>query len=190
MKKLVIFASGSGTNFQCVIDAMQRGEIQASVAGLITDNPKAGAIRRAEKHHIPIALIEYSDNDHFTDDIKNQLKIWNPDLIVLAGYLKKIPSTIVDLYAGKIINIHPSLLPKYGGKGFYGIRVHKSVLDAGDDITGCTIHYVNNEYDKGDIIAQTEVPVSSLDTPETLATKVLKAEHSLLPSTIKKLINK
>lgn len=189
MKKLVIFASGSGTNFQSVIDAVQNGEIHASIAGLITDNPNAGAIHRAEKHQIPVSLIELTDDEHFTNTLRDQLIVWNPDLIVLAGYLKKIPSLIVDLYAGKIINIHPSLLPKYGGKGFYGIRVHKAVLDAEDTITGCTIHYVNNEYDKGDIIAQTEVPVSSSDTPETLAAQVLKAEHSLLPKIIKKLIN-
>lgn len=190
MKKLVLFASGSGTNFQAIIDAVDKGEIRATIAGLITDNPDAGAIDRAKKHDIPVEIIEFSGDNHFSSRLEKKLIEWSPDLIVLAGYLKKIPSGIVDKYPDQIINIHPSLLPKYGGRGYYGERVHKAVLEAGDTMSGCTVHFVNNEYDRGNIIAQKKVPVKSSDSPSDLAGRVLKEEHKLLPQVVEKLINK
>jgi phosphoribosylglycinamide formyltransferase 1 len=189
VKKLVVFASGSGSNFQAIIDAVRQKKINIKVAGLITNRSGIGAIERAKKHRIPVNVIDESDEQLFKKKLADQLLKWQPDLIVLAGFLKKIPPEIIDLYPDKIINIHPALLPKFGGKGYYGLRVHEAVLNSGDSITGCTVHYVNNEYDRGRTIEQKEVPVLSTDSPEILAKRVLKAEHELLPSVIKKIIN-
>lgn len=189
MKNLVVFASGSGSNFQAIIDSVNRGDIQAKIVGLITNNPKAGSIERAKKHGIPTTIISADNHEVFTQKIEDQLAAWQPDLIILAGFLRKIPDSIIQRFPDKIINIHPSLLPKYGGKGFYGLRVHRSVLDAHEQETGCTVHFVNKEYDKGAIIDQIKIPVLSDDTPESLAKRVLTEEHKLLPSVIAKLIN-
>lgn len=189
MKKLVVFASGSGSNFQSIIDASERKELGATVTGLITDSDDIGAIERARKHDIPVKVISPHDSHTFSVELKKQLALWNPDLIVLAGYLKKIPDEIVKTYLNKIINIHPALLPKFGGKGYFGLNVHRAVIGAGEKVSGCTVHFVNEEYDRGDIIAQKKVPVLTTDTPESLAARVLKAEHDLLPSVIKKIFN-
>lgn len=182
-------ASGSGSNFQAIINSVENNEIKAEIAGLIVNNENAGAIKRAETHNIPYQIIHTGDYQSFTEQLRLQLEKWNPDLIVLAGFLKKIPDQTVQRFSGRIINIHPSLLPKYGGKGFYGKHVHEAVLNSGDSQTGCTVHYVNEKYDDGDIIARKTVEIKSDDTPETLAKRVLKEEHKLLPSVIKKLIN-
>jgi formyltetrahydrofolate-dependent phosphoribosylglycinamide formyltransferase len=184
---LVFFASGSGTNFQSVIDAIESGQIQARISGLITNRPEAGAIKRAQKHDIPAYVIDPNAPD-FEQKLLNLLSELNPDLIVLAGYLKKIPTGIIKNYSGKIINIHPSLLPKYGGKGYYGMNVHRAVLENKENVSGCTVHFVNEIYDNGQIIEQIEVPVSSTDSPESLAKKILRREHELLPNTIQKLL--
>lgn len=189
MKKLVVLASGSGSNFQAIIDAVQSGKIIGEIAGLVSNKQGIGAIQRAQKHHIPVCVIADQSRDVFAQKLEDQLQKWNPDLIVLAGFLKKIPDNILDLYPDKIINIHPSLLPKYGGKGFYGEKVHRAVLHAGESSSGCTVHYVNEQYDAGDIIEQVKVPVYSEDSPDTLARRILKQEHILLPSVIAKLIN-
>ena len=188
MKKLVFFASGSGSNFQSVINAIENNKITASISGLITDNPGSGAIERAKKHNIPVAVIPFSPKSHFSIQIEQKLAEWKPDLIVLAGYLKKIPDSVIESFKNRIINIHPSLLPKYGGKGFYGQHVHRAVIEAGDTISGCTVHYVNGEYDRGSIIKQIEVPVKPDDTPESLGKRILIEEHKLLPNVIKQLI--
>ena len=187
MHNLVFFASGSGTNFQSVIDAIESGQIQARISGLITNRPEAGAIKRAQEHDIPAYVIDPSAPD-FEQKLLNLLSELNPDLIVLAGYLKKIPTGIIKNYSGKIINIHPSLLPKYGGKGYYGMNVHRAVLENKENVSGCTVHFVNEIYDNGQIIEQIEVPVSSTDSPESLAKKILRREHELLPNTIQKLL--
>lgn len=188
MKKLVIFASGSGSNFQAIIDGIENGEINAQISGLISDRIASGASIRAKNHQIPFLEVTKKNPDQFLNIVSEQLAQWEPDLIVLAGFLRKVPDEIVNRYSGKIINIHPSLLPKYGGKGFYGLRVHEAVLESGDLITGCTVHFVNEEYDRGDIIMQQRVDVLENDTPEELAARVLKAEHQLLPAVINKLL--
>lgn len=174
---------------QAVIDEIEKKRIQAVITGLITNKPHIKAIERAKKYGIPVCVISETDEKIFASKLKEQLSEWQPDLIVLAGFLKKIPDSIIRMYENKIINIHPALLPKFGGKGFYGLNVHKAVLESGDKETGCTVHYVNEEYDKGPIISQAKVNVHPSDTPEVLAKRVLKAEHELLPSVIKKLIN-
>lgn len=189
MKKLVIFASGSGTNMQAIIDKIEAGEIRAEIVGLIVNKPGIKSIERATKSNIPVSVIAEKDQEDFSKKLTKKLTEWNPDLIILAGFLKKIPDSIIKKYENKIINIHPALLPKYGGKGFYGLNVHKAVIEAGDKESGCTVHYVNEEYDKGPIISQEKVPVHPNDTPEDLAKRVLKAEHKLLPTVIKKIIN-
>ncbi len=188
MKKLVIFASGSGSNFQAIINSIENNDIPAEIAGLIVNKRNIQAVNRAEKHGIPVAVLSTDDEPMFEEQLLRQLDEWEPDLIVLTGFLKKIPERIVRKYPNKIINIHPALLPKFGGKGFYGLRVHRAVLEAGEKESGCTVHYVNEEYDKGDIIAQEKVPVYPADTPEQLAKRILKKEHKLLPSVIKKII--
>ncbi len=174
---------------QAVIDEIEAGEIQAEIAGLIVNKSEIKAIERAENFNIPVSIITDKEEKSFTEKLHKQLKEWEPDLIVLAGFLKKVPDSIIKEYKNKIINIHPALLPKFGGKGYYGLNVHEAVLESGDKESGCTVHYVNEEYDKGPIIKQAKVPVQSSDTPKTLAKRVLKAEHKLLPSVIKKLIN-
>lgn len=189
MHNLVFFASGSGTNFQSVIDAVESGKINARISALISNRPDAGAHDRARKHHIPSYTLDVS-SPRFKHELLELLDELKPDIIVLAGYLKKIPDEVIDAYRGKIINIHPSLLPKYGGKGFYGMHVHRAVIDSGDNRSGCTVHFVDEIYDNGSIIEQVDVPVDKNETAESLAKKVLAEEHKLLPNVINKLLTK
>jgi formyltetrahydrofolate-dependent phosphoribosylglycinamide formyltransferase len=189
VKKIVVFASGSGTNFQAVIDNVLSENIQAEITGLIADRKGIMAIERAKKYKIPVEIIPADPPESFSRRLLTQLTKWDPDLIVLAGYLKKIPDRIVTIYRRKIINIHPALLPKHGGKGYYGRKVHQAVLDSGEKETGCSVHYVDEEYDRGPVIGRRIVPVYSSDTADSLASRVLKAEHQLLPTVIKKLLH-
>ena len=190
MHKLLFFASGSGTNFQSVIDAIESGTLNAEIIGLITDRKDAGAIQRAEKYSIPVFVIPPADPEIFQNRLLFLLKDLSPDLIVLAGYLRKIPDEVIDRFRNRIINIHPSLLPKYGGKGFYGLNVHRAVIENSESVSGCTVHFVNEVYDSGAIIGQSTTEVSEDDTPESLAEKILRLEHKLLPETIKELLTK
>jgi phosphoribosylglycinamide formyltransferase-1 len=187
LKNIVVFASGSGTNFQAIIDSVKSGKINANISGLIASKPDIGATGRAERAGVPVAVIP-PGSESFKRDLEDQLREWQPDLIVLAGYLAKIPKNILNKYSGKIINIHPSLLPKYGGSGFYGSRVHQAVIRSGDIETGCTVHIVTEEYDQGPVLAQKKVPVPG-DTAADLAIRVLKEEHKLLTEVISQIIN-
>ncbi|MBN2731070.1 MAG: phosphoribosylglycinamide formyltransferase [Balneolaceae bacterium] len=187
MKHIVFFASGSGTNFQAVIDAIEAGEINARITGLISNKPDIGAIERAQKHGIPTKIMappSFSNQEEYEKVMLKKLKQWQPDLIVLAGYLLKIPAVVIRAYPDMIINIHPSLLPKYGGKGFYGLKVHEAVINAGETETGCSVHVVTENYDEGPVIARRTVPVYPDDTPKELADRVLEQEHQLLPDVI------
>ncbi|MFI5164304.1 MAG: phosphoribosylglycinamide formyltransferase [Bacteroidia bacterium] len=181
MKRIAIFASGEGTNTQHLIDYFKGSDIK--IALIVCNNPKANVIRRAEKHHIPSILInkEWSYNG---DPALKKLLEEKIDLIVCAGFLWKIPDNILHTFLNKIINIHPSLLPKFGGKGMYGLNVHKAIIDADEKESGITIHYVNEHYDEGKIILQKKCVVASNDTPETLAQKVQQLEHEWFPKTI------
>lgn len=187
MKHIVVFASGSGTNFQALIDAVESGEIPARIRGLVSNKTDNKALDRAHNHGIetttlaPSSFEKYSD---YVEVLRQQLQDWDTDLIVLAGYMIKIPAAIIDEYRGRILNIHPSLLPKYGGKGFYGIKVHRAVIENNEKESGCTVHLVTEEYDKGPILAQKKVPVYESDNPESLAKRVLKEEHELLPKAV------
>lgn len=191
MKTIVVFASGSGTNFQALIDAVESGEIDARIRGLLASKPGIGALDRARKHDIDTRVLAPADFESAGTYVRRMLEIlgeWDPDLIVLAGYMLKVPPPVIERYPRKIINIHPALLPKYGGKGYFGINVHKAVLEGGETESGCTVHYVTEEYDAGPIIAQTKVPVRESDDPETLAERVLEQEHRLLPDVVAQLL--
>lgn len=191
MKKIVVFASGSGTNFQALIDAAESGELPAEICGLLASRAGIKAIERAHLHNIPVTILNEKDFDHkneFIDEMSDILSKWSPDLIVLAGYLSKIPDAIIERFENRIINIHPSLLPKYGGRGYYGLNVHKAVLANKETESGCSVHIVTTEYDKGPILDQIKVPVLPDDTPEILQKRILKQEHKLLSRVIKKII--
>lgn len=191
MDNIVVFASGSGTNFQAIIDAVEADRIKGRIRGLIASKPGIRALERAEKHRIETKVIAPSDFESdraYEKKILDTLDNWDTDLAVLAGYMLKIPSGVLEAYEGRMINIHPSLLPKYGGKGFYGRNVHQAVLDNGEAESGCTVHYVTEEYDRGPIIEQVKVPVYTTDDAETLAARVLEQEHELLPRVIDTLL--
>ncbi len=193
MKNLVVFASGSGSNFQSIIDAISSGSLSANISGLITNKDLIRAIDRARKVDIPVSVLnpsEFESTEEYENRLLEILQENNADLLILAGYMKKIPSAVVNKYEDRILNIHPSLIPKHCGKGFYGLKVHESVLDSGDEETGCTVHIVNKEFDDGPILAQSKVSVQSDDTPETLAKRVLAEEHKLYPKVIQEYLNK
>jgi phosphoribosylglycinamide formyltransferase-1 len=191
LKRLAVFASGSGSNFQAIIEAISIGTIPATCVGLITDREGIAAIDKAYLAGIPVHVVrrrDYQDYDNYSLALTATVQSLDPDLIVLAGYLSKIPAMVVEHWRGKIINMHPALLPKFGGKGYYGIYVHTAVLEAGESESGCTVHYVDEVYDNGSIIAQRKVPVLQDDTPDTLQQRVLKEEHKLLPEVIGKIL--
>lgn len=190
MINIVVFASGSGTNFQAIIDAVDEGRINGRIRGLIVNKPDIGAIKRATTHnidHAELAPSHFSSQAAYIQNLLSQLDDWDTDLIVLAGYLLKIPAEVIDKYEGRMVNIHPALLPKYGGKGFYGMNVHRAVIENQETESGCTVHLVTNEYDAGPILAQRKVPVQKDDDASSLANRILKQEHELFPEVIAKL---
>ena len=187
MIKIVIFASGSGTNAENIIRYFQATK-SASVEAVFTNKADAQVIQRAEKYQVPSQV--FTKNDLETGKVLQKINAIQPDLIVLAGFLLKFPESIVAEYPDKIINIHPALLPKYGGKGMYGMHVHRAVVENKESKTGITIHYVNENYDEGNIIFQKEVSVLISDTPEVVAAKIHELEQDHFPAVIEKLIIK
>ena len=179
-KNLAVFASGGGSNLQSIIDACKSGKLNARVCTVISNNKNACALRRAMSEGIPAYHLLSEQT------ILDTLRKHNTHLIFLTGYLKKIGPSILEAY--EIYNIHPSLLPKYGGKGMYGINVHKAVIEAGDTETGITIHRADSEYDTGPIVAQRTVPVLPGDTPESLAARVLEQEHIFIVETLAEIL--
>ena len=189
MKRIAVFASGGGTDFQSVIDANER-EHFCEISILIASKHDIGAIERAQKHGIPSAVYakdEWPDLEELYSDLKKRLNELKVDYMVLAGWLKIIPESFIRAFEDRIINIHPSLIPSFCGGGFYGLKVHRAVLEYGAKISGCTVHFVNEVPDGGAIIAQRAVEVEDDDTPETLQARILKVEHELLPYCVKKL---
>ena len=175
-KRIVVFASGSGTNFINIYQNVNNG----NVVLLISNNPESGAVKYAIENNIDYKVInDFRYPGIINIEYENTLKKYNPDLILLAGFMKKIPDNVIRLYENKIMNIHPSLLPKYGGKGCYGIKVHESVINSKDKVTGATIHFINNEYDRGPIIMQKKISVNDDDSPVSLSKRVLKIEYEL-----------
>ena len=188
MKNIAVFASGSGTNCENLIRYFNTSNI-AHVCVVVTNNPFAGVIERANNLDVDCYInLFQSENDLRT--LVNVLKEYNVDWIVLAGFLKLIPPQIIHLFPNKIINIHPALLPLYGGRGMYGMNVHKAVLNARDSNSGITIHYVNEKYDEGKIIAQFQCPVLEDDTPDSLAQRIHELEYRYFPVTVEEEIKK
>jgi len=187
MLKLVVFISGGGTNLQALIDACREGKLAAEIRAVISNNSQAYGLARAKDAGIStyhISKIKYPNEDNYVCAIEETLEEAEADVIVLAGYMKLLPAVIVRKFHGRIINIHPALLPKYGGKGMYGINVHKAVLENSDRVSGATVHVVTEEYDRGPILIQRCVPVIEGYTPETLAARVLEVEHMILPEAV------
>ena len=190
MKNIAVFASGSGSDMQSVIDACESGLINGKVVAVIASRPGIFALERAAKHNIPskvFSVKEYGSPEAKDSAIVEYLKPMEIDLIVLAGYLSIVSKPLLDVYEGRIINIHPSLIPRHCGKGMYGLHVHESVLASGDKVSGCTVHFVDSGTDTGKIIRQVTVPVEESDTPETLQDRVLVQEHKLLPQVVAEL---
>lgn len=175
---------------QSVVDACERGEIDGEVVALVTNKDGIGAIERADRHgirHAVFALKDHVDAEARDRAIADYLEGYGIDLIVLAGYLAIVTPVLVDRYEGRMINIHPSLIPRHCGVGMYGLNVHKSVIASGDAESGCTVHFVDRGADTGKIIEQRRVPVIDGDTPETLQARVLEEEHRLLPQVVARL---
>ncbi len=175
---IAVCVSGEGTTLQALLDAQQANHYRVA---LVVANRACGALARAAKAGVPTLL------SRDWEEITGRLREAGVGLIVLAGYLAIIPEAVCEQWAGRMINTHPSLLPKFGGKGMYGRRVHEAVIAAGERETGCTVHYVSSAVDGGDIIAQTRVPVLIDDTPDTLAARVQAAERQLLPQVVDQL---
>ncbi|MCD8372902.1 MAG: phosphoribosylglycinamide formyltransferase [Clostridia bacterium] len=189
MKKIAVFASGGGTDFQSVIDANLK-ENFCEIVLLVASKSGIGAIDRAARCGIPskvFAKADYPDLEALYAELYDLLTSLKVDYIVLAGWLKIIPESFIKKFEDRIINIHPSLIPAFCGGGYYGLKVHKAVLDYGAKISGCTVHFVNEVPDGGAIIAQRAVEVLGGDTPETLQARILEVEHELLPYCVKKL---
>ncbi len=189
MKRIAVFASGGGTDFQSVIDANER-EHFCEIAVLIASKGGIGAIERAQRHGIRAEVYSKADMpdiERLYEKLAAFLNGLSVDYIVLAGWLKIIPESFIKQFKDRIINIHPSLIPAFCGGGFYGLRVHKAVIEYGAKVSGCTVHFVNEVPDGGAIIAQRAVEVADDDTPETLQARILEREHELLPYCVKKL---
>lgn len=195
MLRVAVMVSGGGTNLQAIIDAINNKTItNAQIVGVISNNANAYALTRAKDNGIQAMCVspkDYDDRDKFNDALLEAVKGLNPDLIVLAGFLVKIPEKMVHEYSHRIINIHPSLIPSFCGVGYYGLHVHEAALKKGVKVTGATVHYVDEGMDTGEIIFQKAVDVLDNDTPETLQLRVMEqAEWKLLPAAINMIANK
>lgn len=186
-KKIAVFASGSGSN---ALQLIQKApEMSYAVELIVTNKPDAAVLKTAEEYNIAALVLDrkfFYESENLVDDLKNA----GIEFIVLAGFLWLIPEYLINAFKGRIVNIHPSLLPKYGGKGMYGMKVHEAVWQNKEKESGITIHLVNKEYDKGEILLQESVLLSEEDTPESIAEKVLKLEHQYLPLAVNNLVKK
>ena len=181
--KIIVLISGNGSNLQAIIDEIQQGKLNVSICAVISDRPGAYGLQRATKAKIPGHVIEYSryeDRASFDTALMQQIDAYQPDLIVLAGFMRILTPEFVQHYLGKMINIHPSLLPKY-----QGLNTHRRALEAGDEEHGATVHYVTPELDSGPVILQAQVPVLASDSAETLEQRVHQAEYQIYPEAIR-----
>lgn len=188
MWNLTIFASGNGSNAENIFNYFKNSDL-VRIGLVITDNPKAFVIQRCRKFSVPCLVLSQrllSDSDFMLGVLRD----FRTNFIVLSGYIKLVPDYIVAAFDHRIVNIHPSLLPKHGGKGMYGMRVHQSVIDSGDKESGITVHFVDNFYDNGSAIFQAKVPVEPGDTPESLAEKVHALEYKYYPQVIEDTVKK
>jgi phosphoribosylglycinamide formyltransferase-1 len=185
-KNIAIFASGSGTNAEQIILYFRRSSV-GRVKLILSNKSDAYALVRAEKYNVP-TIVFSRDEFYKTDRIPDLLLQEEIDLVVLAGFLWLVPTNLIRAFPNKIINIHPALLPKYGGKGMYGMKVHQAVIDSGDSESGISIHFVNEKYDEGKIIFQARCKLEPNDTPESLAQKIHQLEYEYFPKVIEELI--
>lgn len=188
--RLGFLASHGGTNLQAILDAITSGDLAAQACAVISNNSSAAALERARRLNIDALHLSSSTHPHpeaLDAAILAALRDRGVNLIVLAGYMKRIGARVLEAYARRVVNIHPALLPKFGGQGMYGLRVHEAVLAAGERVTGVTVHLVDREYDRGAILAQLEVPVEPGDTPEALQLRVLEQEHFLYTDTLRRI---
>ena len=185
-------ASHGGSNMQAIIDACKSGKLKATPAVVISNNSDSGAIAKAKAEGVPYYYLSgktHPGPGELDEAILNTFLRHQVDVVVLAGYMKKLGPKTLSRFRGRILNIHPALLPKFGGEGMWGIHVHEAVIAAGEKESGVSIHFVDENYDTGAIIAQTRVPVLPDDTPETLAARVLVQEHVLYPETLQKIVS-
>jgi phosphoribosylglycinamide formyltransferase-1 len=188
--RIAVLASGSGTTLQAVIDACERGDLDGQVVLVISNNSRSGAMERARRHDIPsrhLSSRTHRDPDKLDQAIVAALRKNSPDVVLLAGYMKKLGPHVLECYSGRVINTHPSLLPKFGGHGMYGNRVHAAVIEAGDPATGISVHLVDGEYDTGRVLAQREVPVEAGDDASTLASRVQSVERPFLVEVLQRI---
>lgn len=203
--RIAVLASGGGSNFQALVDRFNRADVSGrEVVGVIASRAGVGVLERARRAGVAAAVTPRVTDDSVSqrggvaggggvaaDDaatfLLRTLAEWRSDIVVLAGYMKLVPERVVGAYWGRIVNIHPALLPSFGGRGMYGARVHRAVVDAGARITGATVHFVDEAYDRGPILCQWPVPVLAGDTPGAVAARVLKVEHRLLPAAVEAL---
>lgn len=188
MMNAAIFASGEGSNAENLITHFSK-DTRIRIKMVVTNKDTAGVIARAEKHRKIVQIISKEALNNYTEKIIEFLRSEKIDLIILSGFLLKIPPALVKAFPNKIVNIHPALLPKYGGAGMYGANVHKAVIDNKEKESGITVHYVNEEYDKGKIILQAKCPVDSNDTVETLTKKIHDLEYEYFPKAIETLLH-
>ncbi len=185
MKKIVVFASGNGSNAENIFRFF-KNHVSIQVERLYSNKSDAYVIERARNHQIPYTI--FNKNELIDGTVTNELKQINPDLIVLAGFLLLIPESMVESFPNKIINVHPALLPKYGGKGMYGMHVHQAVFDNKETETGITFHFVNEKYDDGMIISQFKTDINSVQNPKEIAERIHQLEHQNFPHIIEKLL--
>ena len=185
--RLVVFASGGGTNFQRIVDAIERGDLDAEPVGLISNHAEAGALERARRHGIPTEVVDpdaFNQTSDFDDALLEVLHAQEATFVALAGYMRKIPDGVVEAFRGRMVNIHPALLPAFGGRGMYGMNVHRAVIEYGAHWSVAPVHLVDEAYDHGPIVLQEPVPVYPDDTPADLAGRVLAVEHRLYPTAL------
>lgn len=185
--RLTVFASGRGSNLEAILDNIEAGNLNARVVGVISNNSQAGALEKAKSRNIQtfhISRVHFHSDQDFEDHLLAVLQKLSTDLILLAGYMKKVPLRLIREYKNCILNIHPALLPSFGGKGLYGHHVHEAVLNYGCKVSGVTVHIVDDEYDTGPPVLQRCVAVKDDDTPDTLAARVLEQEHKIYSEAI------
>ena len=188
--RLGVLASHGGTNLQAIIDACRDGSLDAEIRVVISNNSRSLALERARKAGIPtmhLSSVTHAHPGALDESITDTLLAHGTEVVVLAGYMKKLGARCLRAYRNRVLNVHPALLPKFGGPGMYGDRVHAAVLESGDPVSGATVHLVDEEYDQGPIISQREVPVRPGDTVDTLAARVLRQEHSLYATTLQRI---
>ena len=189
MINIAVFASGEGSNAENLFHYFSTsGKVKIKL--VVTNKEESGVVKKAEKHRKNIQIISKQTLEKYGEQFIEFLKSEKVDLIVLAGFLLKIPTALVAAFPNKIVNLHPSLLPKFGGKGMYGMNVHQAVITSGEKESGITVHYVNEKYDEGEIILQKKCVVEIFDTPETLAEKIKKLEHEYFPIAVQTIVEK